>query len=158
MKKSEDVDCDEQSWRYCSLGNMFGLLKYGGNPLKMKFSVTLTAALVSRAWVPLTSILGPLDPLSWLPDRGKQKPSRWAGIQRDEGVSKRSNPLLHFPSTAGPEASQTVYDSLCKRIWTTLHGSLRLFTGCSSGYCCATLFFSISRLCFANLPSSKDQL
>jgi len=38
---------EEKTWivmnnmrRYCSLGNMFELLKYGGNPLKMKFRVT----------------------------------------------------------------------------------------------------------------------
>ena len=29
--------------RYCSLGNMFELLKYGDSPLKMKFRVILMA-------------------------------------------------------------------------------------------------------------------
>ena len=56
-ERSEDVGCDDQSWRYCSLGNMFGLLKYGGNQLKMKsHSQVLSQASLYKIWQELLSI------------------------------------------------------------------------------------------------------
>jgi len=52
---------EEKTWivmnnmrRYCSLGNMFELLKYGGNPLKLKFRVTHSVTKYDRAVIAIS--------------------------------------------------------------------------------------------------------